>query len=93
MYYRNLFNINNLQIIYSIIYSIYLVYIIYKIKEKKYVLFRELNSLIDEQSYLNQEKVRTWIEGILSKVANFTGGGNDKIIFRGYEPVSKILTL
>jgi len=42
-------------------------------KEKIYFLFRELNSFIDEQDYLNQEKFRTWIEKIFSRVANATG--------------------
>jgi len=37
---------------------------------------------------LNQQKFRTWIEGILSKVAKTTSGSNE-ILFDGYLPVSK----
>jgi len=33
-----------------------------------------MKSFIDEDSYLNQEKIRTWMEGILSKVADTTRG-------------------
>ncbi|XP_071577394.1 cyclic GMP-AMP synthase-like receptor isoform X6 [Temnothorax nylanderi] len=48
--------------------------------------YKELNSFIDEESYLNQEKFRTWIERILSKVAHATGDRNDRIIFHDYTP-------
>ncbi|XP_018045430.1 PREDICTED: uncharacterized protein LOC108685249 isoform X1 [Atta colombica] len=48
--------------------------------------YRKLNSLIDDQSYLNQQKFRTWIEGILSKVAKTTSGSNE-ILFDGYLPI------
>ncbi|XP_024871035.1 uncharacterized protein LOC112454072 isoform X3 [Temnothorax curvispinosus] len=48
--------------------------------------YKELNSFIDEESYLNQEKFRTWIERILSKVAHATGDKNDRIIFHDYTP-------
>jgi len=47
-------------------------------------LFRKLNSFIDEQDYLNQEKFRTWIESIFSKVACATSGRNDRIIINGF---------
>lgn len=49
-------------------------------------VYKELNSLIDEQSYLNQEKFRNWMERILGKVANDTSG-NNKIILDGYAPI------
>ncbi|KAG5338142.1 CGAS synthase, partial [Acromyrmex charruanus] len=48
--------------------------------------YRQLDSLIDDQSYLNQQKFRTWIEGILSKVARATSGHNE-ILFNGYLPI------
>ncbi|XP_077269378.1 cGAS-like receptor 1 isoform X2 [Temnothorax americanus] len=51
--------------------------------------YKELNSFIDEESYLNQEKFRTWIERILSKVAHATGDKNDRIIFHDYTPIRK----
>ncbi|XP_011704155.1 PREDICTED: uncharacterized protein LOC105459658 isoform X2 [Wasmannia auropunctata] len=48
--------------------------------------YKELKSFIDDQSYLDQEKFRRWMKGILSKVANATGG-NNRIIFDGCEPI------
>ncbi|XP_018366990.1 PREDICTED: cyclic GMP-AMP synthase-like [Trachymyrmex cornetzi] len=48
--------------------------------------YRKLNSFIDDQSYLNQQRFRTWIEGILDKVAWATGGNNE-ILFDGYLPI------
>ncbi|KAG5307687.1 CGAS synthase, partial [Acromyrmex insinuator] len=48
--------------------------------------YRQLDSLIDDQSYLNQQKFRTWIEGILSKVARTTSGHNE-ISFNDYLPI------
>ncbi|XP_011706013.1 PREDICTED: cyclic GMP-AMP synthase-like isoform X2 [Wasmannia auropunctata] len=49
--------------------------------------YKELNSFIDDQSYLDQEKFRRWIKRIFSKVANATGK-NNRIILDGYEPIS-----
>ncbi|GAB1867932.1 hypothetical protein CAJAP_09011 [Camponotus japonicus] len=48
---------------------------------------RELNAFIDDESYLNQDEFRSWIEGILSKVAEKSSKSN-KIIFRGYMPIT-----
>lgn len=45
---------------------------------------RELDAFIDDGSYLNQDKFRRWIEGILSKVADKSG----KIVFSGYPPIT-----
>ncbi|XP_025262517.1 uncharacterized protein LOC105259357 isoform X1 [Camponotus floridanus] len=45
---------------------------------------RELSAFIDDESYLNQDKFRGWIEGILSKVAD----KNNKIVFSGYSPIT-----
>ncbi|KAL6442149.1 hypothetical protein ACFW04_002446 [Cataglyphis niger] len=44
---------------------------------------RELNSFIDNKSYLNQDKFRFWMEGILSKVANKTSQSN-RIVLSNY---------
>ncbi|KAL6268684.1 hypothetical protein P5V15_001814 [Pogonomyrmex californicus] len=48
---------------------------------------RELNSFIDEESYLNQEKFRFWMEGIFSKVAHTSSGINHQIKLDGYPPI------
>jgi cyclic GMP-AMP synthase len=50
--------------------------------------YQELSFFIDKQCYLNQEKFRAWIEGILSKVAHATSGNN--IIMFDDIPVIKI---
>lgn len=42
----------------------------------------ELNSFIDEESYLNQDTFRTWMEGILSKVA-YKSSKSNRIILNG----------
>ncbi|XP_039305022.1 cyclic GMP-AMP synthase [Solenopsis invicta] len=49
-------------------------------------VYQEINRFIDEQSYLNQEKFRTWMEGIFSKVAN-ANGENNIIKFDGHAPI------
>ncbi|XP_011878531.1 PREDICTED: uncharacterized protein LOC105567892 [Vollenhovia emeryi] len=46
---------------------------------------KELNSFIDDESYLNQEKFRTWMEGILTKVAHTTSG-HSTIKFPDFKP-------
>ncbi|XP_039305025.1 uncharacterized protein LOC105203878 isoform X2 [Solenopsis invicta] len=51
-------------------------------------VYREINSFIDEHSYLNQEKFRTWMEGIFSKVAH-ANGENNVINFVGHQPMKK----
>lgn len=57
--------------------------------KKEIVLFhsRELNTFVDSELYLNQDKFRGWIEGILSKVAQKSSNKSDKIVFSGYIPV------
>ncbi|XP_050447147.1 cyclic GMP-AMP synthase-like receptor [Cataglyphis hispanica] len=44
---------------------------------------RELNYFIDDKSYLNQDKFRFWMEGILSRVANETSQSN-RIVLNNY---------
>lgn len=56
-----------------------------------FFLFRELNSFIDNESYLNQDQFRFWMEGILSKVANKTSNQNNQIILSDSISVRKIL--
>ncbi|XP_020295044.1 cyclic GMP-AMP synthase-like [Pseudomyrmex gracilis] len=48
--------------------------------------YKEMNTFIDQDSYLNQNKFRNWIEGILSNVANSKksqNGKNNQIILDG----------
>ncbi|KAM0724441.1 Cyclic GMP-AMP synthase-like receptor [Formica fusca] len=53
--------------------------------EKK--ALKELDSLIDNKSYLNQEKFHNWMEGILSKVAYETSKSN-RIVLSDYIPIT-----
>lgn len=53
--------------------------------EKK--ALKELDSLIDNQSYLNQEKFRTWMESILNKVAYETSKSS-RIVLSDYIPIT-----
>lgn len=57
-----------------------------------YIVFlcRELNKFIDNESYLRQDKFRTWMEGILNKVAQATGGCTELIFFIDDENCKKI---
>ncbi|XP_011878529.1 PREDICTED: uncharacterized protein LOC105567890 [Vollenhovia emeryi] len=47
---------------------------------------KELKSFIDDESYLNQEKFRNWMEGVLNKVAYATSGCSI-IKLPGREPI------
>ncbi|XP_018406844.1 PREDICTED: uncharacterized protein LOC108782940 [Cyphomyrmex costatus] len=51
--------------------------------------YKKLKSFIDEESYLNQEEFRGWIEGIFSKVTRTTNGNNG-ILIDGYSSAIKI---
>ncbi|XP_072757594.1 cyclic GMP-AMP synthase-like receptor isoform X1 [Anoplolepis gracilipes] len=52
---------------------------------------KELNSFIDNESYLNQDKFRAWMEGILSRVAKETSK-SDRIILLNGVPITRIKT-
>ncbi|XP_067211979.1 cyclic GMP-AMP synthase-like receptor isoform X3 [Linepithema humile] len=50
---------------------------------------KEMKSFIDDDSYLNQEKIRTWMESILSKVARTTSGNDQYIKLDRYPQITK----